>query len=129
MATELGFRASDDDSLVTASESNPFPVAQQGPTEAREYVSAAFEAITVAATAIGVTQVLLDTIKPRRAFFTNATAQIRYRYDPNALATATVGHPVEIGDSFVLEGYLNIARFNAIRTGGTSGVLSVTLEI
>lgn len=90
-----------------------------------------FETITVANTAIGFTAAKLATAENRKhvykAFITNATAQIRFCYDGTD-PTSTVGHLMEAGDSLVLEGLDNLSKFKAIRTGTTSGVLSVTYE-
>lgn len=54
------------------------------------------------------------------------TAQIRYRLDGTA-PTTTVGHLLEIGERLILEDHDEVKRFLAIRTGGTSGTLPVTL--
>ena len=130
MAVEIGFRQADDDSLVLAGEVFHLPVRVVGFLRAPVYRAVGHEAITVATTAIGITQALLETKRPDRAIFTLETAQIRHLYHQgcqNTLST-TVGHADEIGDVFTIEGYENIANFRAIRTGGTSGVLNVTLE-
>jgi hypothetical protein len=84
-----------------------------------------FESLTVADTAVGVT--FADADEAERAFMTLETGQIRFRYD-GVSPTASEGHLMEIGDVFVLEGGGNITAFEAIRTGGTSGVLKITYE-
>ena len=90
----------------------------------------AFETITVAGTAIGFTA---GTYQPtgevgaKRAIVTCETAQVRFRYDGTD-PSATVGHLLDIGNKLEIEGYTNISLFRAIRTGGTSGALSVTFE-
>ena len=84
-----------------------------------------FEEITVGTTAVGVTMPVGRT--PVRATFTLATAQIRFTYHGTA-PSAAVGHLMDVGDALTLEGATNISNFRAIRSGSTSGVLSVTLE-
>ena len=83
------------------------------------------EQITVAATAVGVTMPVGRT--PVRATLTLETAQIRFTYHGTA-PSAAVGHLMDVGDALTLEGAVNITNFRAIRSGSTSGVLSVTLE-
>lgn len=51
-------------------------------------------------------------------------AQIRVRYD-GTNPTSAVGTPIEVGQSFSLEGFDQLSKFRAIRTGGTSGTLHV----
>lgn len=85
-----------------------------------------YEAITVAATAIG-----LDPTKYRnadRAVMTLETGQIRFRYDGAGNPTSTTGHVLDLAVALTLDGTATMQRFMAIRTGGTSGVLSVTYE-
>jgi hypothetical protein len=89
----------------------------------------AFEQITVANTAIGVTTatVVAGSGHPQANMATCRleTAEIRYRIDGTA-PTTTVGTLLEIGDTLVLRGPDVLLRFSAIRTGGTSGVLDCT---
>ena len=85
-----------------------------------------FETVTVATTSIGLTTTLNDNVG-FRAVISCETAQCRYRYDGGA-PTATVGHLLNIGDLIIFEGRANVANFRAIRTGGTSAVLQVTIE-
>ncbi len=54
----------------------------------------------------------------------NAVAQIRYRYDGTA-PTSTVGTILEIGDVKTFADVRDVAAFRAIRTGATSGILSI----
>ena len=61
------------------------------------------------------------------AFITLATAQIRYRYDGGD-PSSTVGHILDTGGILILNGQNQMSNFKAIRTGGSSGVLSVTYE-
>lgn len=85
-----------------------------------------FETVTVGTTAIGVTASSGDNVA-HRAVMTVETAQIRFRYDGTD-PTSTVGHLANVGDRLTLEGRANIRRFRAIRTGGTSASLMVTVE-
>ena len=92
-----------------------------------------FETITVADTAIGFTaaKIAPDVINGSRpvskVFITNETAEIRFRLDGSD-PSSTVGHLMAVGDSIIIDGADKIYRFKAIRTGGTSGTLSVTYE-
>lgn len=90
------------------------------------YSPVGYEAITVAATAIG-----LDTAKysgADRAVMTLETGQIRFRYDGAANPTSTTGHILDTGVSLTLDGAASMQRFMAIRTTVTSGTLTVTYE-
>lgn len=86
-------------------------------------IAFAYESVTVAAAAIGLTS----------ATYANAiyvemtleTAQIRIRLD-GTNPTASEGHIVERGDVITLEGTAQISQFRAYRTGAVSGVLKVT---
>jgi hypothetical protein len=81
------------------------------------------ETLTVAATAIGLTAGKYgDAI---RAEMSLELAQIRM-WDDGTDPTATVGDPVNVGDRIILKSAAQIAGFKAIRTGGTSGKLSVS---
>jgi hypothetical protein len=93
-----------------------------------------FETLTIDNTAAGVPFTASKVIKSSaattsavKATCTLETAQIRFRIDGTA-PTTTVGHPLEIGESFELIGNENIAKFKGIRTGGTSGVLQCSYE-
>lgn len=83
-----------------------------------------FERIEVAAAAIGLNAV--EVLSSKKALLTLETAQIRFRYDGTD-PTATVGHVLNPNDVLRLEG-IQLQKFKAIRTGSTSGVLSVTYE-
>lgn len=86
-------------------------------------VAFAFETVTVAATAIGLTSATYaDAI---RAMITVETAQIRMRFD-GTNPTAAIGHIGNADDIIYLEGTEQLANFNAIRVGAISGVLRVT---
>lgn len=94
-----------------------------------KYNATDFETITVANTAIGLTNSKFNTSpKQKKAFITSETAQMRYRLDGTA-PTATVGHILLPMQSLVLEGYTQMLNFQAIRTGSTSGNLQVTYLI
>lgn len=83
---------------------------------------AAFESITVDATAGGVALTTATIAKQNDALITVETAQVRFTLDGTA-PTASAGHILEVGDVLELDSSeaLELARF--IRTGGVSGVL------
>lgn len=81
------------------------------------------EVITVADSAVGLTSGTYLTAT--KAEMTLETAQIRVRKDGSD-PTASVGHLVEVGDLIVLSSASDIANFKAIRTGSTSGKLTIT---
>lgn len=87
------------------------------------------ESITIADTAIGFTasKITPTTNKDviRQAVCTVETAQIRFTVD-GTTPTVSIGHPVEAGEAFTINGYDDIVAFRAIRTGGTSGLIQVT---
>lgn len=89
----------------------------------------AFEQITVANSAIGLTSATIvqgsGHVQANTATCRLETAQIRYRIDGTA-PTTTVGTLLEIGDSVILRGTDVLLKFSAIRTGGSSGVLDCT---
>lgn len=91
----------------------------------------AYESITVAATAIGLTATTLEgasTGPPAlRAVVTVENAEIRIRYDGTD-PTATEGHTASPGDSITIEGAEDLRAFRAIRTGAVSGLLKVSYE-
>lgn len=86
-------------------------------------VAFAFESVTVAATAIGLTSgTYKDAIY---AEMTLETAPIRIRID-GTNPTATEGHLIERYDVLTLGGTKQISQFKAFRDGAVSGVLKVT---
>lgn len=93
----------------------------------------AYEAITVADTAIGITEALIAKASsmygrdPVRAIVTVETAQIRFR-DDGGTPQSTVGHLLNIGDSITINGP-DLRNFRAIRTGSDSASIKVTLEV
>lgn len=61
------------------------------------------------------------------AFITLEQGQIRYYYDGTS-PTSTTGHILDIGGSLVLRGQNQMSQFKCIRTGTTSGIITVTYE-
>ena len=86
----------------------------------------AYESITVADTAIGLTSATYDDSV--KAEMTLETAQIRIRKD-GTNPTSSEGHLVEVGDIIVLNSAADLATFKAIRTGTVSGVLKVSYSV
>lgn len=99
--------------------------------DARQYVIGKynpfdFETVTVADSAIGLTASKLSVSpKPKQAFLTLESGQIRYRIDGTD-PTSSVGHIMLPMQSLLLEGYNQLKNFKSIRTGATSGTLSVS---
>lgn len=91
------------------------------------YQAVSHESITVAGTALGFTAANLTRTGGQvvGALVSAETAQMRYCVD-GTTATSTVGHLLEAGDVIEVFGANNLAKFSAIRTGGTSGTLKVT---
>lgn len=85
----------------------------------------AYEQKTVDSTAGGVSLTAVTYSDATHATLRLETAQIRFRVDGGAPTTA-VGTLLEIGETLELSGAATIAAFRAIRTGGSSGSLSVT---
>lgn len=86
-----------------------------------------FEAVTVAASAIGFTAAHINNTVGAHPAATDAscrleTAQIRWTID-GTTPTTTVGILLEIGDVLTLAGNDTLNNFRAIRTGGSSGQL------
>jgi hypothetical protein len=95
------------------------------PNHAAQFVT--YESITVAATAIGISDLILTPLGvPQMSACSGRleTAQIRYRFDGTA-PTSSEGQLLEIGDTFVIDNPADADRILFIRTGGTSGVLKV----
>lgn len=89
------------------------------------------ETLTIAGTAVGLTASNYAVTTGRKdvdkVTLTLETAQIRYWVD-GSTPTSALGHLMEVGETIVLENYDEVVNFRAIRTGSTSGVLSVTYE-
>lgn len=130
---------SDDNSRAVAiTEDTPLPVSPSlgdedaalkiiiESTPLEVYYPIDYEAVTVAATAIGLTPSRYQNAD--RAFMTLETAQIRFRYDGASAPTATTGHVLDPAGSLTVDGPDALRTFQAIRTGGTSGTLTVTYE-
>ena len=63
----------------------------------------------------------------KQVIFTVETAQIR-AWDSDLAPTSSTGHVLNIGDVITVGGP-DTAAFRAIRTGSTSGVISVAYEV
>ena len=100
------------------------------PYEEESASAFAFETLTVADTALGFTAATyqpVNDVGAKRALVTCAVAQVRFRYDGTD-PTSAVGHILDAGDKLEIEGYTNISLFRAIRSGASSGIISVTFE-
>ncbi len=87
-----------------------------------------YEEITVTSVAIGLTSSkLLATPKPKEVFIFCETAQVRYRYD-GGTPTSNSGIPLNPFDSLRIKGVVNLNNLLFIRTGTTSGKLTVVYE-
>lgn len=92
----------------------------------------AFEQVTVAAAAIGITATVLQPNGGGSSPQANVgtcrveTAQVRYRVD-GGLPTTAIGTLAEIGDTIALDGSDILRLFKAIRTGAVSAVLDCTV--
>ena len=85
--------------------------------------ASAHESITVTDSAVGLTAGTYGDAT--KANMTLETAPIRVWKDGTD-PTSSEGHPVEVGDQINLYNAADIANFKAIRTGSTSGKLTVT---
>jgi hypothetical protein len=87
----------------------------------------AYEALTVADTAKTLTAATYQnaTNQAVSALLSLETAEIRYTLD-GTVPTTAVGHIMSAGQSMTLVNQHQLANFQAIRTGGTSGALKVT---
>lgn len=97
--------------------------------EAGQYRPVDYEVIIVTNTAGGLTTAkyytaATDKILADYAVCVLETAQIRIRYD-GTVPTASVGTPIEVGQSFILDNFDQLRNFKRIRTGATSGNLHV----
>jgi len=100
------------------------------PTEAQQTFYRAFEQITVANTAIGLTATNVRATggHPSASWATCRlrTAQVSYRID-GGTPTATVGTLLQVDDVLELDEPQDLVNFRAIRTGATSGQLDCHL--
>lgn len=91
------------------------------------------ETITVANSAIGFTTANIDLPEKlygrsvKQIVFTLAAAQIRI-WEDGTDPTSAIGQIININDVVTIDGH-NAKQFRAIRTGGTSGIISVAYEI
>lgn len=88
--------------------------------------ASAFEQVTVDATAGGIGLTALTFGTKTKATIIVEVAQIRFKVDGVAAVTASAGMLADIGNVILLDTLADITAFRAIRTGGTSGVISVT---
>lgn len=96
----------------------------------QHYQPFAYESITVAATAKGLTAVTMETTSKRRAARATITiegAPIRYRRDDND-PSASEGHLLYPNMVLIIEGYTNLDNIKFIRQGSTDGILKVTYD-
>jgi len=85
-----------------------------------------YESITIADTAIGLTDAKIETARrPISVLITFETGQIRWRADGTD-PTSSEGHLQNAMSSIVIEGYHNLKKIRFIRTGTTSGVAKVS---
>ena len=90
-----------------------------------KFIPFSFETITVN-TVIGLTTSILDSSpKPKEAFITVESAQIRFRYD-NTDPTSSVGHILNPMDSITIKGYSQMRNIKFIKIGASNGTLQVT---
>jgi len=78
-----------------------------------------YEAITVAGTAIGLTDADMIAAGEDHALLTTELAPIRYTVD-GTTPTTTIGHLAPAGSRIKLDSSAELVRFLAIRTTGTS---------
>ena len=85
----------------------------------------AFEQVTIDNTVGGKGLTVATYDASKKAIISVETAQIRYRVDGGA-PTTTIGHVADIGDTIELESAEELVNFKAIRTGLSSGLISVS---
>lgn len=79
-----------------------------------------YEKLSVTASA----QSLTVPSNTNRALLRLEDAKVRYR-DDGTSPTASEGMPLEIGDTLEINGETNLEKFEAIRTGASSGTLYI----
>ena len=129
---EVWFKPSETERAEPVTKDNPLPVEEMGLGKYWAPLTGAAEAITVAATSIGLSEtryrgLIGEPGMAGRAIANLETAQIRYYWD-GTVPTATAGHVAEAGDELIIEGLEALEKFRAIRTGGVSATLNVTYE-
>lgn len=100
------------------------------PQPVSQLSTVAFEQITVAAVAIGLTTANVrgygsNRFAAEKTIIIVETAQIRWR-DDGTDPTASVGFLANVGTIITLDNRDRIERFRAIRTGGMSALLGVS---
>ena len=90
----------------------------------------AYESITVAATAIGLTTANVrgygtNRYAAEKVVITVESAQLRWR-DDGTDPTSSEGHLANVGTVLTLDNRDRIEKFRAIRTGSTSATLRVS---
>lgn len=86
---------------------------------------------TVAGTALGISSwsfTAATLALCSRAIISAANADVRFTYDGTLAPTATVGHFLAKDSNIELQGAENINNLQMIRTGGTSAVVTITIE-
>lgn len=100
------------------------------PARAVDSTAPTWEVITVGASAVGLSATTYEPTDGRpvrkECLVLLETAQVRWRVDGAADPSSTVGSIFDPGGVLRLQGWRDMKRFRAIRTGSTSGVLSVT---
>lgn len=87
------------------------------------------ERITVADSSIGfTTSEVAATTGVTRAVCRVEEQEIRIQTDGTDPAAGSGGLEQAAGDEFVIEGYDDLQKFRAIRTGGSSGIIEVIYE-
>ncbi|KKM86967.1 hypothetical protein LCGC14_1273710 [marine sediment metagenome] len=97
------------------------------------WIALATERLTVDATSggVGFAEDIAATPGIERAVCKVETAQVRVQTEPDTTLTqggAEGSSLWNVGDSFNVTGQEDMKNFKAIRTGGSSGALSVTFE-
>ena len=87
-----------------------------------------FESITVAGTAIGLTDADMIASGEDTAVLTTETAPLRYTVD-GTTPTSTIGHLAPAGSKITLDSSAELVRFLAIRTTGVSASIKVSTGI
>jgi hypothetical protein len=126
---ELWFTDVDETSSERVTSDHPLPVRAVSPAPVQAYQTVGYEQVTVANATVGLTATKYSALSPlARAVCRLETAEIRYTVDGQTVPTTTVGTLLEISDVLTITGQLDLEKFRAIRTGGTSGVLNVSYE-
>ena len=85
------------------------------------------EKITVTATAVGFTTGEVTGKWPQLALVNVEDAGIRITFDGTTPNDGTkTGHPIAVGQSFLIEGEIDIRAFRMVRVGGSDATVNVT---